>query len=71
MHSLSTIAASAASEAQPSQGGKHMSICVLGAGVAGMTCAVQLLETLPEASVTVVAEKVEGDTTSHGAGGLW
>lgn len=45
-------------------------ICVLGAGVVGLTCAIQLLEALPNARVTVVAEKVEG-TTSHGAGGLW
>jgi glycine/D-amino acid oxidase-like deaminating enzyme len=46
-------------------------VCVLGAGVAGLTTAVRIAEEVPGARVQVIAEKWSGDTTTHGAAGLW
>ena len=46
-------------------------ICVLGAGVVGLSTAVQLQDALPTARVTIVADKFHKDTTSDGAGGLF
>lgn len=54
----------------PPAPGTHRAVAV-DAGVAGLAVAVQLLERLPGARVAVVAELIEGGTTSHGAGGLW
>lgn len=49
----------------------HNKVCVLGAGVIGLTTAVKFLEEIPGLQVTVVAENLGANTTSHGAGGLW
>ena len=46
-------------------------VCVLGAGVVGLTTALQLLQDLPGVRVHVVAEKYGDDTLTAGAGGLW
>lgn len=47
------------------------SIAVVGGGVMGLTAAVRILEALPAAQLTVVAEQVASNTTSEGAAGLW
>jgi glycine/D-amino acid oxidase-like deaminating enzyme len=46
-------------------------ICVLGAGVVGLTTALRLLTRFPEADLTIFAEKFGGDTTTAGAAGVW
>lgn len=46
-------------------------IAVVGGGVIGLTSALRVFERIPEASVTIFAEKVATDTTSEGAAGLW
>lgn len=47
------------------------SVCVLGAGVIGLSCALQTLQKVPNVEVTIIAEKFNEDTTSDGAAGLW
>ena len=47
------------------------SICVVGAGVIGLSTALRLRQELPHASVTIIAEHFLADTTSDGAAGLW
>ena len=47
------------------------SVCVVGGGVIGLTSALRLLQRLPAAAVTIIAEKVATETTSEGAAGLW
>jgi hypothetical protein len=51
--------------------GEGSSVCVLGAGVVGLTAALRIKQALPGVDVTVVAELFGADTTSDGAGGLW
>lgn len=46
-------------------------VAVVGGGVCGLTSALALLRRLPDAHVTIIAEKVADDTTSEGAAGLW
>jgi hypothetical protein len=46
-------------------------ICVLGAGVVGLTTALRLLQRFPEAHLTVYADKFGRDTTTAGAAGVW
>ena len=48
-------------------------ICVVGAGVIGLSTAVRLLEDWPPGSchVTVMADAFNEDTTSDGAFGYW
>lgn len=46
-------------------------VCVLGAGVIGLTTALRLRQELPNLRVTLVAEDFGINTTSHGSGGLW
>ena len=51
-----------------------VSVCVVGAGIIGLSTAVQLTELqLPGADicVTLVSEKFSPDTTGDGAGGIW
>ncbi|XP_071519330.1 D-aspartate oxidase [Panulirus ornatus] len=48
------------------------SVCVVGAGVVGLTTATLLQEALPDtASVTLIADKFKKDTTSDGAAGIF
>ncbi|TRY83523.1 hypothetical protein DNTS_016242 [Danionella cerebrum] len=49
---------------------KSVKVAVVGAGVVGLSTAVCVAETLPECSVTVLAEKFSPDTTSDGAAGI-
>ncbi|XP_036370766.1 D-aspartate oxidase [Octopus sinensis] len=46
-------------------------IAVIGAGVVGLSTALQVKQNFPFCSVTVVAEKFNTETTSDGAGGLF
>lgn len=46
-------------------------LCVVGAGVVGLSTALRLLQELQGVSVTVVAESFLTATTSDGAAGLW
>ena len=44
-------------------------VCVIGAGVNGLSTAIQIQETYPAARVTIIADKFERDTLSDGAAG--
>ena len=46
-------------------------IGIVGAGVIGLSTALNIQKRLPSARITVYADKFEKDTTSHGAGGLF
>lgn len=53
------------------QRGKGVRVAVVGAGVVGLTTATMLQEALPEASITVLADKFGTETTSDGAAGIF
>ncbi|XP_076448849.1 D-aspartate oxidase-like isoform X2 [Babylonia areolata] len=46
-------------------------IAVIGAGIVGLTTAVNIQKLLPSAQITIIAEKFDNETTSSGAGGLY
>lgn len=46
-------------------------VAVLGAGIAGLTSAINVQRQMPEAEVTVIADKFGSGTTSDGAGGFF
>ena len=46
-------------------------IAVIGAGVVGLSTATRIQQCLPNAEVTIIADKFTKDTTSHGAGGIF
>ncbi|XP_046578287.1 D-aspartate oxidase-like [Haliotis rubra] len=46
-----------------------MKVAVVGAGVVGLSTAINILENVPGVDVTVIADKFEEETTSSGAGG--
>ena len=46
-------------------------IAILGAGVVGLSTATKIQQCLPNADVTIIADKFTKDTTSHGAGGIF
>lgn len=46
-------------------------IAVVGAGVIGLSTAIRLLQILPSATVTLLAERFGSETTTAGAAGLW
>ncbi|XP_070554364.1 D-aspartate oxidase-like isoform X2 [Ptychodera flava] len=50
---------------------KKWRVCVIGAGVIGLSTAVNIVENIPDAKVTVIAEKMTPNTTSDGAAGIW
>lgn len=62
-HCVSAAAAAAG-------GGSGGGVCVVGAGVIGLTSALRIKQALPDVAVTVLGEQLQ-DTTSHCAGGLW
>lgn len=45
--------------------------CILGAGVVGLNTALELLRVAPGCDVTVLADQFTGNTTSHGAAGIF
>ena len=46
-------------------------VAVLGAGIAGLSSAINVQRQMPEAEVTVIADKFGSGTTSAGAGGFF
>jgi glycine/D-amino acid oxidase-like deaminating enzyme len=56
-----------------SRGDRPTKICVIGAGVIGLSTAVQLLESVQSSttSVTLIADSFDVDTTSDGAAGIF
>lgn len=46
-------------------------IAVIGAGVVGLSTAMNIIDSIPFVSVTVIADKFNTETTSDGAGGLF
>lgn len=46
-------------------------VAVVGAGIIGLASAVNIQNELPQAEVTIIADKFEKDTTSNGAGGYF
>ena len=46
-------------------------VCVIGAGVVGLSSAVRIQEELPHCDVTLLADRFSPDTTSDGSGGFW
>lgn len=46
-------------------------IVVVGAGVVGLSTAVQIQQCVPGSKVTIVADKYFEETTSYGAGGIF
>lgn len=46
-------------------------IAVIGAGVVGLSTAINIQKLLPTAVVTIIADKFTKETTSDGAGGLF
>ena len=46
-------------------------IAVIGAGIVGLTSAVNIQKLMPDAKVTIISDKFDKDTTSSGAGGLY
>lgn len=46
-------------------------IAVVGAGIVGLSTAINILKQVPSAKVTIVADRFNKETTSHGAGGLF
>lgn len=51
---------------------EKLKVCVVGAGVVGLSCALKIYEEyLDSVNITVVADSFLDDTTSCGSGGLW
>lgn len=51
---------------------REPSICVLGAGVIGLSSAVRIQDEFPRCDhVTLLADRFSPDTTSDGSGGFW
>ncbi|XP_061192749.1 D-aspartate oxidase-like [Saccostrea echinata] len=46
-------------------------VCVVGAGVVGLSSAVRIQNELPDCDVTIIADRFSPDTTSDGSGGFW
>ena len=46
-------------------------VCVIGAGVVGLSSAVRIQDELPHCDVTLLADRFSPDTTSDGSGGFW
>jgi len=46
-------------------------VVVLGAGVVGLSTALNIQELNPRFKVTIIGEKLNEDTTSYGSGGLF
>ena len=46
-------------------------VCVIGAGVIGVSSAVRVLDLCPGSDVTIVTDEISPNTTSDVAGGFW
>lgn len=49
----------------------NFKIGVLGAGVIGLTTALEIQKELPNAEITLIADKFNKETTSDGAAGIF
>ncbi|XP_033755736.1 uncharacterized protein LOC117338489 [Pecten maximus] len=59
------------SKIPPSSTGRMSRICVIGAGVVGLSTGINIQKLLPNVSVQIIADRFEEETTSIGAGGLF
>ncbi|KAL3873795.1 hypothetical protein ACJMK2_036880 [Sinanodonta woodiana] len=50
---------------------KKQQICVIGAGVMGLSSALHIQDVCPESDVTIIADKLSPNTTSDVSGGFW
>ncbi|XP_067679182.1 D-aspartate oxidase-like [Haliotis asinina] len=48
-----------------------LKICVIGAGIIGLSSAIQIQERVGQGDITVVADKFSPETTGDGSGGFW
>ena len=46
-------------------------ICVIGAGVMGLSSAVRIQDTIPVTDITIIADAFSPYTTSDGSAGFW
>ncbi len=46
-------------------------VCVVGAGVIGLSTAVCIVEQMPDVEVTIIADRFSPDTTADGANAIW
>jgi len=46
-------------------------VCVIGAGIIGLSTAYRLQEALPDVDVTVISEEFSPNTTADGSAGFW
>lgn len=46
-------------------------VCVIGAGIIGLSTAVCIQDKIPSAQVTIIAETFSPNTTSDGSAGFW
>lgn len=49
----------------------NIKICVIGAGIVGLSTAFEVQKRFPSAQLTIIAEKFNMETTSDGAAGLF
>lgn len=48
-----------------------MKVCIVGAGVVGLTTALELQKQFRDVDITILAHKFNAETTSDGAAGLF
>ncbi|VDI75319.1 Hypothetical predicted protein [Mytilus galloprovincialis] len=46
-------------------------VCVVGAGIIGLSSAVRIQESIPGIDITIIADKFSPNTCSDGSGGFW
>jgi len=46
-------------------------VCVIGAGIIGLSTAYRLKEAVPDVDITIVAEEFSPNTTGDGSAGFW
>ena len=51
--------------------GDRLKVCVIGAGVIGLSSAVRIQEKIPNVDITIMADKFSPYTCSDGSGGFW
>jgi len=51
--------------------GKRSQVCVIGAGIVGLSTAYRLQETLQDVNVTIISEEFSPNTTGDGSAGFW
>lgn len=49
----------------------HVKICVVGAGVIGLSSAVRIQDAFPNIDITILADTFSPYTTSDGSAGFW